>query len=254
MAKVIIVDRLALYTESIDIANHDNALDFLFVIFAYSFQIYYDFWAYSTIAVGLGRLFGIVLPRNFREPYLSLNPREFWRRWHVTLSYWLRDYVYLKLGGNKKYARNILIVFAAVGIWHGAGWNFLAWGLYHAAFVLLYTATRPFWKKIPSALQIALTFVIVSFGWPLFFLDAPTYRHMLSTVFQLNNFGFDFYRLYHWVFLAIIAAWCFGMREAVWLYNRRPRFVIDNAIVHASVLFSTALLFDWSRTFIYFRF
>jgi len=252
--KVIIVDRLALYTESIDIANSDNALDFLYVIFAYSFQIYYDFWAYSTIALGLGRLFGIVLPRNFREPYMSLNPRDFWRRWHVTLSYWLRDYVYLKLGGNKSYTRNILIVFAAVGLWHGAGWNFIIWGLYHAAFVLLYTASKQYWDRVPSVLQIALTFVIVSFGWPLFFLDAPTYGHMLTTVFQLSNFGFDFFRPYHWAFLAIIAIWCFAMRETVWLYNRRPRFFIDSAFVHASVLFGTALFFDWSRTFIYFRF
>ncbi len=252
--KVIIVDRLALYTETLDIAANDNTLDFLYVIFAYSFQIYYDFWAYSTIALGLGRLFGIVLPRNFREPYMSLNPRDFWRRWHMTLSYWLRDYVYLKLGGNKNYTRNILIVFAAVGLWHGAGWNFIIWGLYHAVFVLLYTATRPIWNRIPPVLQIGLTFVIVSFGWPLFFLDAPTYWYMLSTMFQFSNFGFEFYRPYHWVFLALVATWCFTMRETVWLFNRRPRLIFDNPVSHASLLFVTVLLFDWSRTFIYFRF
>ncbi len=98
----------------------------------WSSQIYYDFWAYSVMAIGLGRLFCIELPVNFREPYLSRDPREFWQRWHVTLSYWLRDYVYIRMGGRESYVRNILIVFALVGLWHGAGWNFVAWGLYHA--------------------------------------------------------------------------------------------------------------------------
>ena len=106
-------------------------------------QIYYDFWAYSVMAIGLGRLFCIELPVNFREPYLSENPREFWRRWHVTLSYWLRDYVYIRMGGREDYVRNILIVFALVGLWHGAGWNFVVWGLYHGALVMLYHFTAP---------------------------------------------------------------------------------------------------------------
>ena len=92
-----------------------TALDQVTQVALWSIQIYYDFWAYSTMAIGLGRLFCIELPVNFREPYLSPNPREFWRRWHVTLSYWLRDYVYIPLGGNRAYMRNILIVFALVG-------------------------------------------------------------------------------------------------------------------------------------------
>ena len=98
----------------------------------WSAQIYYDFWAYSVMAIGLGRMFCIELPVNFREPYLSRNPREFWQRWHVTLSYWLRDYVYMRMGGRDAYVRNILIVFALVGLWHGAGGTFVAWGVYHA--------------------------------------------------------------------------------------------------------------------------
>jgi alginate O-acetyltransferase complex protein AlgI len=87
---------------------------------AYSLRIYFDFFAYSTIAIGLGRLFGIELPVNFLTPYQAPNPRTFWRRWHVTLSLWLRDYIYIPLGGNASYVRNIMIVFAVCGLWHGA--------------------------------------------------------------------------------------------------------------------------------------
>ncbi len=152
-----------------------TAIDQLTQIAFWSMQIYYDFWAYSVMAIGLGRLFCIELPVNFREPYLSENPRDFWRRWHVTLSYWLRDYVYIRMGGHEDYVRNILIVFALVGLWHGAGWNFVAWGIYHAALVILYHFTRPAWDRLPRPVAIALTFVLVSFGWPLFFMNLDQY-------------------------------------------------------------------------------
>src|SRR6185369_15048289 len=95
-----------------------------YLVLAYSFRIYFDFYGYSLMAMGLGLFFGIALPANFDRPYLSANPREFWRRWHITLSYLIRDYVYKPLGGNEKYTRNILVAFAACGLWNGASWNF----------------------------------------------------------------------------------------------------------------------------------
>jgi alginate O-acetyltransferase complex protein AlgI len=104
-----------------------GGLDAAFSILAYTMVIYYDFWGYSLMAMGIALLFGVELPLNFAQPYLSPNPKQFWRRWHITLSYWLRDYVYVNLGGNKNYVRNILIVFAVCGLWHGAGTNFIVW-------------------------------------------------------------------------------------------------------------------------------
>ena len=127
-----------------------TAVDQITQIGFWAAQIYYDFWAYSVMAIGLGRLFSIELPVNFREPYLSRNPREFWQRWHITLSYWLRDYVYIRMGGRNSYVRNILVVFALVGLWHGAGWNFVAWGIYHAALVIGYHFAAPIWDRCQS--------------------------------------------------------------------------------------------------------
>ena len=105
-------------------------------IIAFAFQIYFDFSGYSDMAVGLGLLFGFHFPENFNHPYLSQTITEFWRRWHITLSSWFRDYVYIPLGGNRKglalQLRNIAIVWALTGIWHGASWNFLLWGLISA--------------------------------------------------------------------------------------------------------------------------
>ena len=161
-----------------------SAIDQLTQIQFWAAQIYYDFWAYSVMAIGLGRLFCIELPVNFREPYLSRNPREFWQRWHVTLSYWLRDYVYIRMGGRDSYVRNILIVFALVGLWHGAGWNFVAWGIYHAVLVILYHFTAPVWDRLPKSIAIALTFILVSFGWPLFFLSLEKYAFFIAHLFD----------------------------------------------------------------------
>ncbi|MCA9054028.1 MAG: hypothetical protein KDA75_09340, partial [Planctomycetaceae bacterium] len=160
--------------ERYDVQGAASALDASLSVLAYSLRIYYDFWAYSIIAIGLAKLFAISLPRNFREPYLSRNPREFWRRWHVTLSYFLRDYVYIRLGGNQAYARNILFVFALCGLWHGAGWNFVLWGGLHGL-LLSYehlrrrrerltdsvpaAPTRLFLRRVSTCLWLAISFV-----------------------------------------------------------------------------------------------
>ena len=107
---------------------------------AYAFQIYFDFSGYSDMAIGLGRMFGFEFLENFNYPYISRSVVEFWKRWHISLTTWFREYVYFPLGGNRvpkwKWIRNILIVWTLTGIWHGAGWNFLLWGLYYGAWML----------------------------------------------------------------------------------------------------------------------
>jgi alginate O-acetyltransferase complex protein AlgI len=231
------------------------AVDQLTEIAFWSMQIYYDFWAYSVMAIGLGRLFCIELPINFREPYLSENPREFWRRWHVTLSYWLRDYVYIRMGGREGYVRNILIVFALVGLWHGAGWNFVAWGIYHGLLVMVYHLTAPIWDRLPRPVAIALTFMLVSLGWPLFFLGLSDYvaflQHLLTASWHAET-----YQLRHWIYLAAIGVVTFCFNERNWLYNepQRRNIVMDSPVLSASLMFCGLLFISLSKTFIYFRF
>jgi alginate O-acetyltransferase complex protein AlgI len=148
-------------------------------IFAYGMQIYFDFSGYSDIAIGSGYLFGIVIPENFNWPYLSRNISEFWRRWHISLSSWIRDYVYIPLGGSRRgegrTALNLVVAFTISGIWHGAANNFAAWGLWHG---LLLVAHR-LWQqrlprlaaRVPEVAAICLTFLAVNLGWAFFCMD-----------------------------------------------------------------------------------
>jgi alginate O-acetyltransferase complex protein AlgI len=143
-------------------------------LLAYSFQIYFDFSGYSDMAIGLGLMMGFVFPKNFDSPYLSQSITEFWRRWHISLSTWLRDYLYIPLGGNRKGARrtyfNLAIVMLLGGLWHGAAWNFVVWGALHG---LLLAAERAHGKTSlydawPPVLRRAATFLIVMFTWVFF--------------------------------------------------------------------------------------
>ncbi len=136
----------------------------------FSFQIYADFAGYSNIARGLGKLFGIEFLPNFAQPYFSKNIKEFWSRWHISLSSWLRDYLYIPLGGNKngefRTLRNLLLVMTLGGLWHGAGWNFVLWGLYHGTLLVWFRKWS--WDFKNKYLNILFTFFLVTIGWFLF--------------------------------------------------------------------------------------
>jgi alginate O-acetyltransferase complex protein AlgI len=141
---------------------------------AYAFQIYFDFSGYSDMAIGLGRMFGFVIPENFRSPYLSESITDFWRRWHISLSTWLRDYLYLPLGGNRLGPRrtyiNLALVMLLGGLWHGAAWQFLAWGGYHGSLLAFerWIGKKSPYEWLPRPGRIAVTFVLVLFSWVLF--------------------------------------------------------------------------------------
>lgn len=138
-------------------------------IIFYSFQLYFDFSGYSDMAIGMGRMLGFHFPENFNYPYISRSVTEFWRRWHMTLSGFFRDYVYIPLGGNKKWwARNLLIVWALTGLWHGASWNFVIWGLYYGVLLLIEKLFFKWWSKIPVISNIT-TMLVVVIGWGIFY-------------------------------------------------------------------------------------
>lgn len=175
--KVVLADTLGAY---VDVVFADpsafNGANGLIAIYAYAYQIYFDFSGYSDIAIGLGRLFGLRIPENFDRPYLATSPRDFWRRWHITLSTWLRDYLYIALGGNRATALrtmiNLGITMFLGGLWHGAAWNFVIWGGYHG---LLLAAERLMEPLFPRAwvgrwpvLRRVVTFHLVCLGWVFF--------------------------------------------------------------------------------------
>lgn len=159
-------------------------LDSWFGIVAYSFQIYFDFSGYSDMAIGLGLMFGFVFAKNFDSPYRSASITEFWQRWHISLSTWLREYLYIPLGGNRKgevrTAINLAIVMLLGGLWHGASWNFVIWGAIHG--ILLGSerlfGKKPFYAVLPKGLRIAVTFVLVLIAWV--FFRAETFAGALS--------------------------------------------------------------------------
>jgi len=159
---------------------------------AYTIQIYFDFSAYSDMALGLGRMFGFKLLENFNYPYIASSIREFWKRWHISLSTFLRDYLYIPLGGNKGSAfsiyRNLITVFLLCGIWHGAGWTFFLWGAYYGLFLII---ERLFLgnllKKLPLVLSWLYTILVIMIGWILF--RAESTDHFTSMLVALTDFS-----------------------------------------------------------------
>ena len=181
--KLCLADRLGIYVDTVyaHIGQHNGTTLFLASIL-YTIQIYADFAGYSLIAIGSGKLFGIDLPTNFVRPYFAKTVTDFWRRWHISLTTWFRDYIYFPLGGNRcsktRWMLNTMIVFVISGLWHGAAYTFLIWGAMHGLCMIVERLVygnkiktieqRPF---IVKALQLALTFTIVNFAWIFFRID-----------------------------------------------------------------------------------
>lgn len=185
-------------------------------ILAYSLQIYLDFSAYSDMAIGLGNIFGITIIENFDYPYISKSIKEFWRRWHISLSHWFRNYIYIPLGGNRKgnaaTYRNLMIVFFLTGLWHGASWNFIVWGLFFGVFLLLERAgLDKILEKLPAVLQHLYALFVVMIGWVFFRADtlgnALIYLKCMFgiTVGTMNNLNILTEITPHFIFFLIIS-------------------------------------------------
>ena len=172
--KVLLANDLGQVADAVFAAAAPGTLDAWFGTLAYAFQLYFDFSAYSEMAIGAGLMLGFECPRNFDAPYRADSFSDFWRRWHISLSSWLRDYLYVPLGGSRagtgRTYVNLMIVFLLCGLWHGAGWTFLVWGAWHGLWLVVERAggRRPFYAALPVRARILLTFLLVTVGWVLF--------------------------------------------------------------------------------------
>jgi alginate O-acetyltransferase complex protein AlgI len=171
--KVLVADTLAIFVNpAFDHIEQLSTLGAWCADLGYAFQLYFDFSGYSSMAIGLGYAFGLRIPINFNSPYKALDPSDFWRRWHISLSACLRDYVYIPLGGNRdgqyRAYGNLMLTMLIGGLWHGANWTFVVWGAYHGVLLALYRVFRRHWDMLPAATRRVGTFVIVLLGWTLF--------------------------------------------------------------------------------------
>ncbi len=240
---------------------------------AYTFQIYFDFSGYSDMAIGLGKMFGFHFLENFNYPYISQSITEFWRRWHISLSSWFREYVYIPLGGNRKgvakQVRNIAVVWLLTGIWHGASWNFVLWGVYYGVLLLLEKFVfAGVLQKLPKICRSVYTLFFVIIGWIIFAFDnMSTGLQYLKIMFTGAGCGFvdsnTVYLLYNYAILFVIlilgstqlpkkaAGWCLQkLGEASWI------MVAARIVFYAGIfLLTVAYLVDASyNPFLYFRF
>lgn len=249
--KVLIADTLRLTFASVS-AMAPEELSMLTAwlgALSYAFMLYFDFSGYSDMALGLGRAFGFSLPVNFKYPYQSASVADFWRRWHASLGAWFRDYVYIPLGGSRagtaKTVRNLLIVWLLTGLWHGANWTFLLWGLFHGIVIVLekYPLKRLL-PKIPVPLRQTVTFLLVTVGWVLFFSpDVGTAFRFLGRMVAVGSFA-DNAALYYLkstlplLALAVLGSTPLVRRSALRLEHSRPRWFYVAEIV----LFAAGLL------------
>lgn len=191
--KVLLANNIGLVWSELSSQGELSVLGAWLGILAFGFQIYFDFSGYSDMAIGLGKMFGFHFPENFNYPYLSKNITEFWRRWHISLGTWFREYVYIPLGGNRKGLKrqlfNIFVVWLCTGIWHGASWNFAVWGVYYCILLILEkTFLLKLLKKLPCIIQRLYTLLAVLVGWVIFAFDSlPEGLRYLTVMFGASG-------------------------------------------------------------------
>jgi len=222
----------------------------------YTFQLYYDFSGYSDMAVGLGHLFGIRIPQNFDSPYQATGIRDFWRRWHISLSTWLRDYLYIPLGGNRRGEVrtniNLLATMLLGGLWHGASWTFVAWGGLHGTLLILDRKLDFIRERLPVALDRAVTFLLVIVGWVLFRSTSfeMAGQWLQKMVSPAQGFGGVSAPLLLWCALCL---WAVNFVPETWGF--RFRMSRQWAVAYAAAFFVAYLFMNGAKTvFLYYQF
>ena len=231
---------------------------------ASSLQIYYDFSGYSDMAIGLGMVFGFSFPENFNYPYISSSVAEFWRRWHISLGSWFRDYVYIPLGGNRvsfvKWIRNILVVWMLTGLWHGAEWTFVLWGLYFAVFLVLEKLCKGIFAKLPKAVKHFYVILAVMISFVLFdSASVSDFAARIGTMFDFSNLS-DARSLYYvksyavTLIIAVIGSTPL-IKNALARTNEKVKAVLSPIVCASVLIVSTAYIIGGSyNPFLYFRF
>lgn len=266
--KVIIANTMGTLTTNIFATTDENGVVGTWVgMIAYTFQIYFDFSGYSDMACGLGNMMGFEFLKNFNYPYIAKSITDFWRRWHISLSTWFKEYVYIPLGGNRKGVKrqilNLLIVWGLTGLWHGAAYNFVLWGLYYGLLLILEKfVLKKFLDRLPSFVQHIYTLFIIIIGWGLFyFTDVGQLGEFMVDLFNFGNgiCGDQAFNLIMSNLPMLIIAAVASTPLAAMLYNRfeHRRFMwIPETLYCMGVLaVSTASLVNQSyNPFLYFRF
>ena len=232
---------------------------------AYTFQLYFDFSGYSDMAIGLGRMFGFEFPANFNSPYKSVSITDFWRRWHISLSSWLRDYLYIPLGGNKKGHLRTYFNLAATmllgGLWHGANWTYVVWGAYQGFFLILERAwgKKPIYHGLPHFVRVFITFVLAMFGWLFFRSDTMSdAMNMLRAMLYLDGVGdmsldaVSLSPLQSWTMgIAILLAWFVPNTQQ--LQEKKPSWLAPFALV-VFLVGVARMIHQGQIPFLYFQF
>ena len=234
-------------------------------IAAFGFQIYFDFSGYSDMAIGMGQMLGFHFPENFNYPYTAASVTEFWRRWHISLTTWFREYLYIPLGGSRKgtwrTVRNIFLVWFCTGFWHGASWNFILWGLHFFGWLMLEKyLLRDFLQKLPSWLRHFYTLVVVFVGWGVFAMeDLTVCTGYFKTCFgsgTLWSAADGYYLIAYGLTLLILTVGSTRLPRKVWdRLPERARALLGPLLMAAGLVICTAYLVDGSyNPFLYFRF
>ena len=236
----------------------------------YTIQIYFDFSGYSDMAIGLGRIFGFHFRENFNDPYVSTSITEFWRRWHISLSSWFRDYLYIPLGGNRSgnVYFHLIVVFLCTGLWHGANWTFVLWGIWHGLFILIerIEKNKSVHLPIPKALRWLLTMLIVVFGWVLFRCEslAQTVAY-ISAMLSRHPQGFQWYNIRYYLDWQIAATFIVAVIISSGIPKKllkrlkdpdRPLLLCAKSVALVVILlYSLSMIVNGNYSpFIYFRF
>mgnify|MGYP002549432513 FL=1 len=268
--KVLIANSVGALWNTIETGNYSE-LSMLFAwigIIAFALQIYFDFSGYSDMAIGLAQIFGMKFDENFNYPYISKSITEFWRRWHITLSSWFRDYIYIPLGGNRRglaiQIRNILIVWFLTGAWHGASWNFILWGVYFGVILILEKLfLLKVLEKLPNIIRHIYAIVIILVSWAIFaFEDLAKVGEYIKAMFINSNLWDNealYYLQNYWV-LILIGAICSiplwkKLKEKIDSKNSKGlEFITSLGYVAILILSTASLVTNSFNPFLYFRF
>ena len=281
--KVVLADRLGIYVDTVyDDVHSYQGLPLILATYAYAFQIYFDFSGYTDMALGTARLFNINLTQNFNSPYLATSIADFWRRWHISFSRWILDYIFKPLQMQWRNARNwgtaaaLLVTFTVSGLWHGANWGFIIWGLLHGIYLACSVFYKPYQKKIHKTLklqktktlkvwQIFVTFHLVTFAWIFFRASSlADAGYLITNIFNDSNMGAQLLQfvfshgrlnlLLSLIFMVVVILLAYlQMKEKK---ESVPGYVLGKPLVfrwffYLAITMSIILFYSVSRSFIY---